>query len=125
MAKITAYVPEPTQNYDVNNQRQILEAVNTIKDQLNFGYQQDLINEQAAMLQFMYGNQNGFGCDTGSSTNPTVIVPGGTSVDAFGRFRVSEPFTLFDSQNRYAEDDQFSSSTSGTGSTVTFATNES
>jgi hypothetical protein len=125
MAKITAYIPEPTQNYDVNNQRQILEAVNTIKDQLNFGYQQDLINEQAAMLQFMYGNQNGFGCDTGSSTNPTVIVPGGTSVDAFGRFRVSEPFTLFDSQNRYAEDDQFSSSTTGAGSTVTFATNES
>ena len=125
MAKITAYIPEPTDNYDVNNQRQILEAVNTIKNQLNFGYQQDLINEQAAMLQFMYGNQNGFGCDTGSSSNPTVIIPGGTSVDAFGRFRVSEPFTLFDSQNRYAEDDQFSSSTSGTGSSVTFATNES
>jgi hypothetical protein len=125
MAKITAYIPEPSDNYDVNNQRQILESINTIKNQLNFGYQQDLINEQAAMLQFMYGNQNGFGCDTGSSTNPTVIVPGGTSVDAFGRFRVSEPFTLFDSQNRYAEDDQFSSSTTGAGSTVTFATNES
>ena len=125
MAKITAYIPEPSDNYSVDNQRQILEAVNTIKNQLNFGYQQDLINEQAAMLQFMYGNQNGFGCDTGSSTNPTVIVPGGTSVDAFGRFRVSEPFTLFDSQNRYAEDDQFSSSTTGAGSTVTFATNES
>jgi ABC-type dipeptide/oligopeptide/nickel transport system ATPase component len=46
MAKITAYVPEPTQNYDVNNQRQILEAINTIKDQLNFGYQQDLVNQQ-------------------------------------------------------------------------------
>ena len=125
MAKITAYIPEPSDNYSVDNQRQILEAVNTIKNQLNFGYQQDLINEQAAMLQFMYGSQNGFGCDTGSSTNPTVIVPGGTSVDAFGRFRVSEPFTLFDSQNRYAEDDQFSSSTTGSGSSVTFATNES
>ena len=44
MAKITAYVPEPTENYDVNNQRQILESINTIKSQLNFGYQQDLIN---------------------------------------------------------------------------------
>jgi hypothetical protein len=125
MAKITAYIPEPTDNYDVNNQRQILESITTIKNQLNFGYQQDLINEQAAMLQFMYGNQNGFGCDTGTPSNPTVIIPGGTSVDAFGRFRVSEPFTLFDSQNRYAEDDQFSSSTTGAGSTVTFATNES
>jgi hypothetical protein len=62
MAKITAYVPEPTQNYDVNNQRQILEAINTIKDQLNFGYQQDLINQQSAMTQFIYGTQSGSFC---------------------------------------------------------------
>ena len=61
----------------------------------------------------------------GTASNPINIIPGGTSVDAFGRFRVSEPFTLFDSQNRYAIDDQFSSSTTGSGSTVTFATNES
>jgi len=59
MAKISAYVPEPSQQYSVQNQRQILEAINTIKDQLNFGYQQDLVNEQAAFLQFMYGNQSG------------------------------------------------------------------
>ena len=39
MAKITAYIPEPTETYDVNNQRQILEAVNTMKDQLNFSFQ--------------------------------------------------------------------------------------
>ncbi len=54
-----------------------------------------------------------------------LVTFGGTNLDAFGRLRASEPFTLFDSQNRYAEDDQFSSSTSGTGSSVTFATNES
>jgi hypothetical protein len=54
-----------------------------------------------------------------------LITFGGANLDAFGRLRVSEPFTLFDSQNRYAEDDQFSSSTSGVGSSVTFATNES
>jgi hypothetical protein len=69
MAKITAYVPEPTQNYDVNNQRQILEAINTIKDQLNFGYQQDLVNQQNAMTQFIYGTQSGSWLSaTGSST---------------------------------------------------------
>lgn len=39
MAKITAYVPEPTQEYNVDNQRQILESVTTIKNQLNFGFQ--------------------------------------------------------------------------------------
>jgi hypothetical protein len=47
-----------------------------------------------------------------------------TALDAFGRQRVSEPYTLFDSQNRYASDNQFSTSTSGTGST-TFNTNQS
>jgi len=124
MAKITAYVPEPTQNYDVNNQRQILESINTIKDQLNFGYQQDLINEQAAMLQFMYGNQNGFGCDTGSASNPTVIVPGGNSVDAFGRLRVSNPLTIFDSKSIMSKNNLFDESTAN-GGTVTYTSNKS
>ena len=118
MAKITAYIPEPTDNYSVDNQRQILEALNTMKNQLNFGYQQDLINEQAAMLQFMYGNQNGFGCDTGSSSNPTYVAINGTNTDAFGRIRVSQPYTLFDSQNRYAIDNQFDTSTATGGSTT-------
>jgi hypothetical protein len=123
MAKITAYIPEPANNYSVDNQRQILEALNTIKNQLNFGYQQDLINEQAAMLQFMYGNQNGFGCDTGSSSNPTYVAINGTNTDAFGRIRVSSPYTLFDSQNRYAIDNQFDTSTS-TGGSTTYLPNE-
>ena len=48
---------------------------------------------------------------------------GGTNVDAFGRLRVSEPYSLFDSQNRYAADNQFDTSTSGTGST-TFNANQ-
>jgi len=53
-----------------------------------------------------------------------LVTFGGVNLDAFGRLRVSEPFTLFDSQNRYAEDDQFSSSTVN-GASITFATNES
>jgi hypothetical protein len=36
MAKITVYIPDPTPEYDVNNQRQILESLNTLKDQLKF-----------------------------------------------------------------------------------------
>ena len=43
MAKITAYVPEPSPEYDVSNQRQILESINTIKDQLNFSFQKGVI----------------------------------------------------------------------------------
>jgi len=46
-----------------------------------------------------------------------------TATDAFGRLRASEPYTLFDSQNRFAIDSQFDTSTTGTGST-TFLTNE-
>jgi hypothetical protein len=49
---------------------------------------------------------------------------GGINLDAFGRLRVSEPYTLFDSQSRYAADNQFSTSTSGTG-TSTFNANQS
>ena len=48
---------------------------------------------------------------------------GGTNVDAFGRLRVSQPYTLFDSQNRYAADNQFDVATTGTG-TTTFLSNE-
>jgi hypothetical protein len=46
MAKITAYVPEPKQEYDVENQRQILQSVDTIKNELNFSFQKDLKEEQ-------------------------------------------------------------------------------
>jgi len=46
MAKITAYVPEPKQEYNVENQRQILQSVDTIKTELNFSFQQDLKNEE-------------------------------------------------------------------------------
>jgi hypothetical protein len=46
MAKITAYIPEPKQEYDVENQRQILQSVDTIKNELNFSFQNDLKKEQ-------------------------------------------------------------------------------
>jgi hypothetical protein len=42
----------------------------------------------------------------------------GTALDAFGRIRVSQPFTLFDSSHRYADNGQFDTATSGTASTT-------
>ena len=54
MAKITAYIPEPSQEYNADNQRQILEAVNTIKNQLNFGFQKDLKDEMEAFTWFLF-----------------------------------------------------------------------
>jgi len=59
--------------------------------------------------------------DASSTTVPVSI--GGTNVDAFGRIRVSQPYTLFDSQNRYAADNQFDTSTA-TGGSITYLPNE-
>ena len=53
MAKITSYIPEPKEEYDVENQRQILRAVDTIKTELNFSFQQDLKEEQDTYNYFL------------------------------------------------------------------------
>lgn len=45
------------------------------------------------------------------------ISPSGTMTDAFGRLRVSEPLTLFDSQQRYQDNGKFSTATSISGGT--------
>jgi hypothetical protein len=48
----------------------------------------------------------------------------GDAIDAFGRLKVSQPFTLFDSQHRYQENDKWDTSTV-TGGSFTYSTNES
>ena len=48
----------------------------------------------------------------------------GMETDAFGRLRVGNPFTLFDSQNRYEKDNQFDESTAS-GASITYLPNES
>ncbi len=65
-------------------------------------------------------------CDNINSgpSNPSYVAIGGTNTDAFGRLRVSQPYTLFDSQNRYAIDNQFDTSTV-TGGSTTYLPNES
>jgi predicted Ser/Thr protein kinase len=54
MAKIDAFVPEPKKEYDVSQQRQTLEALNTLINQLNFGYQKDLKDEQKIFEWFLF-----------------------------------------------------------------------
>jgi hypothetical protein len=49
---------------------------------------------------------------------------GGTNLDAFGRLRVSEPYTLFDSQNMYINGGQFSN-VNANGGTYTYVSAES
>ena len=48
----------------------------------------------------------------------------GPALDAFGRVRISQPYTLFDSHNRYESDPHFDTSTS-TGGSITHLPNES
>ena len=53
MAKITTYIPEPAEEYNPQNQRQIVESLTTLKQQLNFSFQQDLKNEHEAFNYFL------------------------------------------------------------------------
>ncbi len=48
---------------------------------------------------------------------------GGTSVDAFGRLRVSEPFTLFDSSHRYRDNNLWATSNTA-NTTIVFSPSE-
>lgn len=57
-----------------------------------------------------------------SSSGNTVSI-GGTNVDAFGRLRVSQPLTLFDSSHRFADNSLWVDSITGTAS-ATFNANE-
>jgi CII-binding regulator of phage lambda lysogenization HflD len=58
MAKITAIIPEPTPQYEETNQRQLREGLDTLKNELNFGYQEDLKQE---LQRFTWFNMR-FGC---------------------------------------------------------------
>jgi len=58
-----------------------------------------------------------------ATTSALPVTFPGTYFDAFGRQRVSEPYTLFDSQNRYAADNQFSESTVN-GASITYSADQ-
>ncbi len=55
-----------------------------------------------------------------------VVISGfsGATADAFGRLRVSNPYTLFDTQARYYDHGQFASNITGTGNVV-YVSNQS
>lgn len=61
------------------------------------------------------------------NSNANVVISGfsGQTADAFGRLRVSEPYTLFDTNNRYYNHNQFSTATSGTANLVYVANQSS
>jgi len=108
-----------TGSYDPAQFNQLVRSLEQVIFQLNNTYS-PAVTEDKDSAYAWYGDGGGFMDTTGL---PVPISIGGTNTDAFGRLRVSEPYTLFDSQNRYASDNQFDTSTSGTGS-LTFNTNQ-
>lgn len=83
-------------------------------------YQDNFVN-----VLRLYFNQldNLLGQIVATTGGAVPVSIGGTNTDAFGRIRTSAPYTLFDSQNRYAIDNQFDTSTA-TGGSTTYLPNE-
>jgi len=95
-------LPKPTQDYDR-------------------GYLDNLVN----ILRLYFNQLDNLLEQIVTTTGSAVPISiGGTNVDAFGRLRISAPYTIFDSQNRYAIDNQFDTSTA-TGGSTTYLPNES
>ena len=97
---------------------------------------QDFLNQERTLFEVnMIANKNGevvtldnpfpvtgtIGIQTGTGL---VINPDNNSYDAFGRARVSEPFTLGDYKHLYAIDTNFLDGLSGAGSTVSYLVNQ-
>ena len=57
------------------------------------------------------------------ASDSNIVAIGGTNVDAFGRVRVSSPLTLFDSSHRYADNNLWVNSITGTAA-ATFSADE-
>ena len=53
MARVDIIIPEPTPVYTEENQRQISQSLQTMKDKLNTSYQQELKNEQDTFSWFL------------------------------------------------------------------------
>ena len=53
MARVDIIIPEPTPVYTEDNQRQVAQSLQTLKDKLNTSYQQEIKNEQDTFNFFM------------------------------------------------------------------------
>lgn len=93
-------LPLPTTDYNQSYFNQLLSVLRLYFNQLDNLLEQ-IVNAQPVNVQFFGG-----------------------AIDAFGRARASQPYTLFDSQNRYAKNDLWSETTAGSA-TVTYDANAS
>lgn len=86
-------------------------------------YDQNYVNQLLSVLR-LYFNQLDNLLGQIVDAAPVNVQFYGTALDAFGRARFSQPYTLFDSQNRYEKNDLFSETTA-TGGTVNYVANAS
>jgi cellulose biosynthesis protein BcsQ len=56
MAKINILIPEPPQQYSVDSLRQINQALETLQNQLNTSYQNDLLEDLQTFNWFLFGS---------------------------------------------------------------------
>lgn len=87
-------------------------------------YDKQFVDQFANVLRLYFNQLNNVVGQLVANQGPYEVGFYGMAVDAFGRVRSSQPYTLFDSQNRYAADDQFDTSTA-TGGSTTYQANES
>ena len=87
MAKITTYIPEPSQQYSPDNQRQILQSLETLKDQLNFSFQEDLREEMGTYNWFLIGT--GVRRIIKTNISDVIIVSGQSITSNLGSVTVS------------------------------------
>ena len=104
-----------TQGYSAEQFNQLVRSLEQVIFQLNNTYTPVTSDNNAAANTWYDGSR-------GPDMESSHFVA--TSFDAFGRLRVGNPYTLFDSQNRYQKDPQFSEELV-TGGTATYVANES
>jgi hypothetical protein len=121
MSKITnVRLPNAaTQGYSPQQIDQLIRSLEQVILQLNSTYT-PVTTEDKDTAYAWYGDGGGFMDTTGL---PVPISIGGTNVDAFGRLRVSNPLTLFDSSHRYADNNLWANSITGTAA-ATFSADE-
>lgn len=117
MAKIlNVRLPDASSvNYDPQKFNQLVRSLEQVILQLNTTYTP--VTSENALSAVSWFESRG---------EPELIssVFTATSLDAFGRLKVGNPYTLFDSQNRYQKDPQFNETLSGSA-TSTYVANES
>lgn len=86
-------------------------------DQYNRQYQDQLNN----VLRLYFNTLNNLLSQLMANTSTLPVSLGGTNTDAFGRLRVSNPVTLFDSSHRYSDNNLWANSITGTAA-ATFNT---